>query len=43
MSQGNEAMDGHVRGPVRRRGPSMFDWLMLALSFATIVWAVAAH
>jgi len=36
-------MDGDVRGPVRGRGPSMFDWMMLALSFATIVWIVAGH
>jgi hypothetical protein len=36
-------MDAQVRGPVRGRGPTMFDWLMLALSFATVVWILAAH
>jgi hypothetical protein len=36
-------MDGDIQGPTRGRGPLMFDWLMLALSFATIAWIVAAH
>jgi hypothetical protein len=36
-------MDGYVHGPIRGRGPSMFAWLMLALSFVTIAWIVAAH
>ena len=36
-------MDGHIHGPIHGRGPSMFDWLMLALSFTTIFWIIAAH
>jgi hypothetical protein len=36
-------MDAYVRRPTRGRGPSMFDWLMLTLSFATIVWILATH
>jgi hypothetical protein len=36
-------MDGYVHGPIRGRGPSLFDWLMLALSFATILFVVAAQ
>jgi hypothetical protein len=37
------AMGGYVHGPFRRRGPFLFDWLMLALSFATIMWVVAGQ
>jgi hypothetical protein len=36
-------MDGYIQGPIRGRGPTMFDWVMLALSFATIVWVVTTH
>lgn len=36
-------MDGHAQSPLRRRGPSWFDWAMLALSFVTVSWIVVAH
>jgi len=34
-------MDGFVHR--RGRGPSLFDWLMLVFSFATIAWIVMTH
>lgn len=43
MRQRSETMDGYVQEPIRKRRPSMFDWLMLAVSFATVVWILAAH
>ena len=36
-------MDGHIQGPIRGRGPTMFDWLMLTASFAAILWILAMH
>lgn len=36
-------MIGNVHGPIRGRGPSFLDWLMLAFSFATILLVVAAQ
>jgi hypothetical protein len=36
-------MDGHVHSPLRGRGPSTFDWIMLAISLLTISWIVVAH
>jgi hypothetical protein len=36
-------MDAYVNSPLHRRGPSRFDWVMLALSFLTIFRIVVAH
>ena len=35
-------MDTPVHSPLRSRGPSLFDWVMLALSFLTVSWIVVA-
>jgi hypothetical protein len=37
-----DAMEAHVHSPLRSRGPSLFDWVMLALSFLTVSWIVVA-
>jgi hypothetical protein len=36
-------MDGHVHSPLRGRGPSAFDWVMLAASFLTVAWIVIGY
>jgi hypothetical protein len=36
-------MDPHIHRTLPGRGPSRFDWLMLAFSVLTIAWIVLAH
>ena len=36
-------MDGYVHNPLRGRGPSTFDRVMLAVSFLTVAWIVITH
>ena len=36
-------MDSRVHSPLRRRGPSRLDWLMLTFSVLTIAWILLAH
>jgi hypothetical protein len=36
-------MDGSVQGPLRRRGPSRLDWVMLAFSLLTVSWILVAY
>jgi hypothetical protein len=36
-------MDGHAYSPLRGRGPSAFDWIMLTASFLIVSWIVVAH
>jgi hypothetical protein len=38
-----DAMDSRIHRTFPSRGPSRFDWLMLAFSVLTIAWIVLAH
>ena len=36
-------MDLHLHSPLRNRGPSKLDWIMLALSVLMLACIVLAH